>query len=55
MMAAQKRKKKMLAEFFVFLNVYLPKTQQIRFTTFLDSFIPYGRLWGNQKAGALEN
>ena len=35
MMAAQKRKKKMLAEFFVFLNVYLPKTQQIRFTTFL--------------------
>ena len=41
---AQKRKKKLLVEFFAFLNAYYPKTQLIKALNSRDSQRPYERL-----------
>ena len=46
-------KKKLLAEFFVFLNAL--KTQLIKALKALDSSTPYGRLLENKETGALGN
>ena len=48
-MAAQKCKKKLIGNFFAFLNSYYPKTHPIKALNSLDSSRPYGRLLKNQK------
>ena len=46
------QKKKLWKEFFVFLNVYCPKTHLIKALYSLDSSRSYGRLLENPKTGA---
>ena len=46
------KKKKLWKEFFVFLNVYCPKTHLIKALYSLDSSRSYGRLLENPKTGA---
>ena len=48
-MAAQKMQKKLLSEFFSFLNAYYPKTHPIKVLNCLDSSRPNGRLSQNLK------
>ena len=50
-MAAQKQKKIVSKKFCAFLNVYCPKTPQIKSLNSLDSSRPNGRLLESQKTG----
>ena len=50
-MAAQKRKKKLLAEVFLIFEHLLTQSQLIKIHNVLDSSRPYGRLLENKKSG----